>query len=166
VSTAKTLGLQDWRAQVFVLAVLAFAGLSSGAWFLGTGIATVARSSDILANGEHSLAQVISIDESVPDPVGAPDDIFLTTTVSFVTAAGDEVDAVLPAGGVQPDYEVGDQVEVVYHRGDATSVVLNNDSVIAGQSVAIWIGAVILALSLIPVLVGVRVVRKGRIMRA
>lgn len=166
MSTLKTLGLKDHRAQLFVLVVLSLIGVFTGAWFLATGIETVGRTSDILANGERSLAQVIAIDESVPDPVGAPQDIYLTTTVGFVTASGEEIDAVLPAGGVQPDYRVGDQVEVVYAVDAPASVVLDDDSVIAGQSVAIWIGAVLLLMTVIPVVFTVRVARKARSMRA
>lgn len=165
-SSLKSIGLSDWRAQVLVLVVLFVFGVSIGAWLVGAGVSTVARTSAILAHGEHATAQVTAVEETVANPVGAPDDVTVTTTVTFFTSDDVGVDAVLPSAGIQPDYAVGDQVAVVFDREHPASVVLDDDSVIAGQSVGIWVGVLVVVIGAVPGLVAVRVIRKRPIMGA
>jgi hypothetical protein len=162
VSSLRPLGLDTWGAQSFLLALLSVVGIALGGWFLATGIVQVADTNALLAGGDRAIAQVVSVDESVPNPVGAPDDILYTTTVNFVATDGTLVDAVLPLAGVQPDLAVGDQVEVVYDRDAPASVFLDDDGIIASQSIAIWIGAVVILVAGVLGVLALRIFRKGR----
>jgi hypothetical protein len=113
-AAARFFGLDSRGARAFVAGIVAVVTLVGGAWLLISSLAGVAATSGLLADGVHTRAEVASVEVSVPNPVGAPDDEIVTTTVEFTTPSGESVEAVLPATGVQREYPEGSSVAIVY----------------------------------------------------
>jgi hypothetical protein len=155
-------GLDTRGAKVLSLGVLAVLFAAVGAWLLVTGVSALVGAEQIRSGGHHVSAQIVSVQSTVPNPLGSPNGVLRTTTVRFTTDAGVEVDTDLPPNGVQTQLDPGAHVEIVYDPAEPSRVLLAAESITATYWVAPIAGAALLALGVLLGLAGIRIFRRGR----
>ena len=155
-------GLDSRGARVTVLGILSVALLAVGIWLAVTGGLSVAAANAILDGGLRTTATVVSVQTTVPNPVGAPEDTVKTTTVRFTTDDGTSVDTDLPAAGIQRELAAGDDVDIVYDSDDPASVLLDAPGVTSSLWAGVAIGFVLAILGLFLGLVALRIFRRAQ----
>ncbi|CAN5308281.1 hypothetical protein BH11ACT2_BH11ACT2_07530 [soil metagenome] len=162
VAAMRFWGLDSRGAKVFSLGILAALVLAVGIWLLVTGISALVATEQILSGGHRVSAQIVSVQSTVPNPLGSPNDAVRTTTIRFTTASGRTVDTDLPSNGVQLEIDPGAHVDIVYDSDHPTRVVLAADGVAASYWAGPIVGALLTAVGAVLALWGIRIFRRGR----